>query len=120
MEHIIAALNVAQEVQQSLQPRQIPNDKRIDIAGCNLYSDETGGDYFDYLELPHMGDDSYGIVVGDVSGHGVSAALQMAGVRAYLRCRVMQAGTVAEIITDINRLVSADVMETSVFITFFS
>jgi sigma-B regulation protein RsbU (phosphoserine phosphatase) len=58
-------------------------------------------------------------VVGDVSGHGISSALLMAGVRAYLRGRVTQAGSVAEIITDVNRLVSADTMKTVQFMTLF-
>jgi sigma-B regulation protein RsbU (phosphoserine phosphatase) len=119
LEQIIAALNVAQEVQQSLLPTHLPKVKRLDIAGCSLYCDETGGDYYDYIELPHMGSDVYGIIVGDVSGHGVSAALQMASVRAYLRGRVTKMGTVAEIITDVNRLVSTDAMETAVFMTLF-
>jgi sigma-B regulation protein RsbU (phosphoserine phosphatase) len=58
-------------------------------------------------------------VVGDVSGHGISSALLMAGVRAYLRGRVTQAGTVAEIVNDVNRLVSADTRETYQFMTLF-
>jgi sigma-B regulation protein RsbU (phosphoserine phosphatase) len=119
LEQIIASLNVAKEVQQSLLPKRQPKVKRLDIAGCSLYCDETGGDYYDYIKLPHMGSDVYGIIIGDVSGHGVSAALQMASVRAYLHGRVAQVGTVAEIITDVNRLVSTDVMETAVFMTLF-
>ena len=66
-----------------------------------------------------MGSDTYAIVVGDVSGHGISSALLMAGVRAYLRGRVTQAGSVADIITDVNRLVSADTIETNQFMTLF-
>jgi serine phosphatase RsbU (regulator of sigma subunit) len=117
LEQIIAALNVAQEVQQSLLPQNPPKEKRLDIAGSSLYCDETGGDYYDYIELPCLGSDTYAIVVGDVSGHGISSALLMAGVRAYLRGRVTQPGSAAEIITDVNRLVSADTMETNQFMT---
>jgi serine phosphatase RsbU (regulator of sigma subunit) len=119
LEQIIAALNVAQEVQQSLLPRRPPKEERFDMAGSSLYCDETGGDYFDYIELPRMGSDTYAIVVGDVSGHGISSALLMAGVRAYLRGRVTQAGSVAEMISDVNRLVSADTIETNQFMTLF-
>jgi serine phosphatase RsbU (regulator of sigma subunit) len=119
LEQIIAALNVAQEVQQSLLPQCPPKEKRCDIAGSSLYCDETGGDYYDYIELPCLGSNAYAIVVGDVSGHGISSALLMAGVRAYLRGRATQAGSVAEIITDVNRLVSADTMATSQFMTLF-
>jgi serine phosphatase RsbU (regulator of sigma subunit) len=119
LEKIIAALNVAQEVQQSLLPRHPPKEKSFDIAGSSLYCDETGGDYYDYIELPCLGSDTYAILVGDVSGHGISSALLMAGVRAYLRGRVTQAGSAAEIISDVNRLVSADTTETSQFMTLF-
>jgi len=119
LEQIIAALNVAQEVQQSLLPRHAPQEQRFDIAGSSLYCDETGGDYYDYIELPCLGPDVYAVVVGDVSGHGISSALLMAGVRAYLRSRVTQKGSAAEIITDVNRLVSADTMETHQFMTLF-
>lgn len=117
LEQIIAALNVAQEVQQSLLPQHPPKDKRFDIAGSSLYCDETGGDYYDYIELPRRGANVYAVVVGDVSGHGISSALLMAGVRAYLRGRVNQGGSVAEIITDVNRLVSADTLKTAQFMT---
>lgn len=119
LEKIIAALNVAQEVQQNLLPQLLPPEKRLDIAGSSLYCDETGGDYYDYIELPHIGSDAYAIAVGDVSGHGIASALQMASVRAYLRGRITQRGSVAEIITDVNRLVSGDTMETGVFMTLF-
>lgn len=119
LERIIASLNVAKEVQQSLLPQHLPSEKRLDIAGSCLYCDETGGDYYDYIELPQIGSDAHGIAVGDVSGHGVSSALQMASVRAYLRSRATQGGSVAEIITDVNRLVSTDTMETGVFMTLF-
>jgi serine phosphatase RsbU (regulator of sigma subunit) len=119
LEQIIAALNVAQEVQQSLLPQQPPEENHFDIAGSSLYCDETGGDYYDYIELPCLGSDTHAIVVGDVSGHGISSALLMAGVRAYLRGRVTQAGSAAEIINDVNRLVSADTRETYQFMTLF-
>jgi serine phosphatase RsbU (regulator of sigma subunit) len=119
LEQIIAALNVAQEVQQSLLPQSAPVDKRFDIAGGSLYCDETGGDYYDYIELPRLGPDVNAIAVGDVSGHGISSALLMAGVRAYLRSRVLHTGSLAEIITDVNRLVAADTAETSQFMALF-
>jgi predicted ATPase/GAF domain-containing protein len=81
LEEIIAALDLAQEVQQNLLPQRPPQLESIDVAGRSLYCDETGGDYYDYIDLPNR---SLGIVVGDVSGHGVSAALLMASVRGYL------------------------------------
>jgi serine phosphatase RsbU (regulator of sigma subunit) len=119
LEKIIAALNVAQEVQQNLLPQGPPVEKRLDVAGRSFYCDETGGDYYDYIALPCLGPDACALVVGDVSGHGISSALLMAGVRAYLRGRAGQPGSAAEIVTDVNRLVAADTANTFQFMTLF-
>jgi len=119
LEQIIAALNVAQEVQQSLLPKHPPQEKCFELAGSSLYCDETGGDYYDYFELSSLGPDVYGVVVDDVSGHGISSALLMASVRAYLRGRITKPGSVAEIITEVNRMVAADTMATGQFMTLF-
>ena len=117
LEQIIAALNVAQEVQQSLLPRHPPKQESVDITGTSLYCDETGGDYFDFIPLPQIGLGIWALVVGDVSGHGISSALLMAGVRAYLRSRVIQPGAASDIIGDVNRMVSADTVQTAQFMT---
>ena len=57
--------------------------------------------------------------MGDVSGHGIPAALLMATVRAFLKSRVTQPGSTAEIISDVNRLVTHDTGETGQFMTLF-
>ena len=111
------AMNLAMEVQQNLLPAEMPRVKGLDIAGRSIYCDETGGDLFDFLELCCRDSDQIGIAVGDVSGHGISAALLMATVRAFLRMRVTQPGSPAEIINDVNRLVAHDTRETSQFVT---
>jgi sigma-B regulation protein RsbU (phosphoserine phosphatase) len=116
LEAVIAALNLAQEVQQNLLPQRPPQLETIDVAGRSLYCDETGGDYYDYIELPNG---SLGIVVGDVSGHGISAALLMASVRAYLRARSTLSSATGDIITGVNRLISVDTAETGQFMTLF-
>jgi len=91
----------------------------LDIAGRSLYCDETGGDYYDFLEICCRDSEHFGLAVGDVSGHGISAALLMASVRAFLRCRVTQPGGAAEIITDVNRLATVDTGNTGHFMTLF-
>jgi predicted ATPase/serine phosphatase RsbU (regulator of sigma subunit)/tRNA A-37 threonylcarbamoyl transferase component Bud32 len=116
LEAVIAALNLAQEVQQNLLPQRPPQLETIDVAGRSLYCDETGGDYYDYIELQNG---SLGIVVGDVSGHGISAALLMASVRAYLRARSTLSSAAGDIITGVNRLMSVDTAETGQFMTLF-
>jgi len=116
LEEIIAALNLAQEVQQNLLPQRLPRLESIDVVGRSLYCDETGGDYFDFLELS---ENRLGVVVGDVTGHGVAAALLMASVRGFLRARAALSESAAEIITGVNRLTSVDTAETGQFMTLF-
>jgi len=114
-----AAMNLAMEVQQSLLPQKIPEVDGLDIAAHSIYCDETGGDLYDFLEICCPDSDQLGIVVGDVSGHGIPAALLMASVRAFIRSRVAHPGEVAEIVTDVNRLVVKDTNETGHFMTLF-
>ncbi len=112
------ALDLAMQVQQSLLPQNAPQIEGLDIAGRSIYCDETGGDYFDFLEFSEL-DGRIGVVVGDVAGHGIAAALIMATVRSLLRSRVTQPGTLAEVITDVNRLLCFDTSQTASFMTLF-
>jgi sigma-B regulation protein RsbU (phosphoserine phosphatase) len=79
-ERIEEQLKVASNVQARLLPESSPVVPGYEIAGTCLSTYDIGGDYFDYIELPN-GD--LGIVVADVSGHGIPAALIMA---AFRRC----------------------------------
>lgn len=78
------SLELAREVQQRLLPQGAPDVGGVDISGGSIYCDETGGDYFDYLETPKLGAGCFGIAVGDVTGHGIAAALLMTTARALL------------------------------------
>ncbi len=102
------SLDVAMEVQQRLLPRKPPTFPRLDVAGHSTYCDETGGDYYDFLILDQASPDSVLVALGDVMGHGVAAALVMAGARAVLRDRANTGGTLAELMTRLNRLLAAD------------
>jgi sigma-B regulation protein RsbU (phosphoserine phosphatase) len=113
------AMNLAMEVQQNLLPREIPQIKGLEIAARSIYCDETGGDLYDFLEVDDRTADRIAIAVGDVSGHGIPAALLMATVRAFLKSRVTQPGSPAEIISDVNRLITHDTGDTGQFMTLF-
>ena len=91
----------------------------LDIAGKTIYCDETGGDYFDFIEQHGKEDTVAAIVVADVSGHGISSALLMASARASLRQRAAQHGSVAQIISDVNHQLTKEVEETGNFMTLF-
>jgi len=113
------SLRLATEVQQNLLPEQDPSVHGFDISGISLYCDETGGDYYDFLKIREDAPGRAGIVVGDVSGHGIHSALLMASARASLRQRVSLPGSLSEIVADVNRQLCLDVRESGAFMTLF-
>ena len=111
-------IDLAREVQQSLLPQQGLKAEGIDLSGMTLYCDETGGDYFDILESDEaIG--KIGVVVGDVVGHGVAAALLMTTVRALVRSSFEQSGTPEEMMDNVNRLLFKDTGASGNFATLF-
>ena len=88
----------------------------FDIAARIKFCDETGGDYIDLIPL---GDQKLGIVVSDVTGHGVGAALLMATARALVRGRYGESGSLADMMNSVNRKLAADIGETGRFMTLF-
>ena len=113
------SLELAMEVQQNLLPQSTPRTKDLDIAARSIYCDETGGDYYDFLDFGQDHRPGIAVVIGDVSGHGISSALLMASARSALRQRCRLAGSLSEIISDVNRQLSEDVEESGRFITLF-
>jgi len=113
------SLELAQEVQQNFMPQRAPQISGLDIAGQSVYCERTGGDYFDYLQIADSDDHKVGIVVGDVSGHGIPSALLMAAVRSSLRQRMLQPGSIGQIVSDVNRQLTADVEDSGRFMTLF-
>ncbi len=111
------SMDLAREVQQRLLPSGNPRVEGADIAGTGIYCDETGGDYYDFIDFDENG--KIGVIVGDVSGHGVSSALLMATARALLRQCPCLPGENAEIISHVNRELSKDVKDSGNFITLF-
>jgi sigma-B regulation protein RsbU (phosphoserine phosphatase) len=109
------SLFLAGELQKNFLPAQAPEIPGLDVAGSCLYCVETGGDYFDFF----MRDDRLVVVVGDVSGHGIQAALLMASARGALRQRAALAGAPAEIIRDVNMLLAQDTYGSGMFMSLF-
>lgn len=100
------SLALAQEVQQALLPQTPPTFPGFDIHGVSQYCEQTGGDYYDFLDISGVGPSGLGIAVGDVTGHGVAAALLMATARALLRGRASECSSLGDLLTDINRHLS--------------
>ena len=97
------SIDLAMQVQQSLLPKSPPEFLDFDIAGQSIYCDETGGDYFDYIELSNKQTAKLGVAIGDVVGHGIAAALLMATTRALLRLRAEQQSDLQSIFKDLNK-----------------
>jgi PAS domain S-box-containing protein len=97
-------MRLAREVQQQYY-KATASMPGFDIAGAACPADETGGDYFDFI---NMQDGCLYVVIGDVSGHGISSALVMAEMRAYLRSFATTYSDVGKILTRVNRALEVD------------
>lgn len=102
------SLSLAMEVQRNLLPSEDPQIKGLDIAGHSTYCDETGGDYYDFLDVSGAEEDTAVIVVGDVMGHGVAAAMLMATARGILRSRCAVPGSLADFLGHLNTMLVPD------------
>jgi sigma-B regulation protein RsbU (phosphoserine phosphatase) len=80
-----AQLEVARQVQLELLPGRDPQLEGFDISAYNFATEEVSGDYYDWVRIY---DDQIGLVIADVSGKGVPAALLMAFLRASLRAAI--------------------------------
>jgi serine phosphatase RsbU (regulator of sigma subunit) len=109
-------LYVAKEIQQGMLPRQVIERPRVEVAGFNRPCEETGGDYFDYIPMPER---RMGIVVGDVSGHGIGAALFMMTARALLRAFTYKMAEPAEVLGEVNLFLERDMPPGSFMTLFF-
>jgi sigma-B regulation protein RsbU (phosphoserine phosphatase) len=116
MKHSLA---LAMEIQQHLLPSQAPRLTGFDIAGDSIFCDETGGDYYDFIELVDLAPDKLGIAVGDVTGHGIGAALLMASARGVLRSHAgRHGGDLGELFATLNRHLVRDTGDAR-FMTLF-
>ncbi|MFL6353762.1 MAG: PP2C family protein-serine/threonine phosphatase [Bryobacteraceae bacterium] len=75
-------LEIAKQVQARLFPQRLPPARTLDYVGMCIQAREVGGDYYDFLDL---GQERLGLVIGDISGKGIGAALLMANLQANLR-----------------------------------
>jgi serine phosphatase RsbU (regulator of sigma subunit)/predicted enzyme related to lactoylglutathione lyase len=75
-------MEIAKQVQARLFPQTLPPLRTLDYAGMCIQARQVGGDYYDFLNL---GQERLGLVIGDISGKGIAAALMMANLQANLR-----------------------------------
>jgi serine phosphatase RsbU (regulator of sigma subunit) len=95
-------MKLAAEVQRRLLPHHPPSVPGFELEGRMYPAKTVGGDYYDFIELPNG---KFGLVIADVSGKGVSAALFMPAVRIALRTNVNDASRIEQITETANRVI---------------
>jgi len=108
-------MQVAQEIQQTLLPRTVPELEGFDIGYLYRAAKEVGGDYFDFL---HVDDRTEGVVVADVSGKGVPGSLVMTMIRTALRMEARGNRSASDVMAKMNAFVTED-MKKGMFVTMF-
>ncbi len=107
-------VRLAASVQRRMLPRTTPNVPPFDVAAHYAPSFELGGDFYDFLELGgHLG-----ILVGDVAGKGVPAALLMSSVRASLRAHAQDVYHIGDVLKRVNRALVRDTLDNE-FVTLW-
>lgn len=95
-------LEIARQVQLKLLPQKVPALATLDCAGICVQARAVGGDYYDFLEL---GPGRVGLVLADISGKGISAALLMASLQANLRGQYAQTSAdLVRVLCTLNRI----------------
>lgn len=108
-------LELAQSVQKTLLPQEIPQIQGMEVAAFSRPTQMIGGDYFDFLTFPG---NVPGITIADVAGHGMAASLHMASIQTMLRTMVLTSSSPAEVLRTVNRLFSHNINFTT-FVTIF-
>ena len=98
-ERIGAELEVATRIQADMLPTDFPSNEKYSIFASMTPAKEVGGDFYDYFVID---DDHVGLVMADVSGKGVPAALFMVIAKTLIKNRAMEGGDPAEIFADVN------------------
>jgi sigma-B regulation protein RsbU (phosphoserine phosphatase) len=108
-------LELSQVVQRALLPQRIPNIRGVELAAFSRPSEIIGGDYFDFFQFR---DGTHGLVIADVSGHGVAAGMLMSSLQTAIRTMAPDANSPAEILERINRFYIHNIHFTT-FVTIF-
>ncbi len=95
-------MNVAASIQQKIIPKALPEIPGYDLAGINIPSKSVGGDYYDCIPLPNG---TYALVIADVAGKGMPAALLVSSLHAYLSAYLESSMTLSELGKRLNTVI---------------
>jgi phosphoserine phosphatase RsbU/P len=111
-------LEIARQVQARLFPQRLPEARSLEYAGACVQTHKVGGDYYDFLDL---GQERVGLVIGDIAGKGIAAALLMANLQANLRSQCAIAVEQPEqLLRSVNRLFCENTADNSFATLFYS
>ncbi|NOY78078.1 MAG: SpoIIE family protein phosphatase [Calditrichaeota bacterium] len=105
-ERLAQELRVAHETQLKLLPKQMPAVEQLDIEGICITANEVGGDYYGFISLD---DSRLGIIIGDVSGKGISAAFYMAELKGIIEAYARIYQSPKELLSQMNRVLYQNV-----------
>ena len=108
-------LKIAEDIQLDLLPKTMPEIAGLDIGGICVPAKQVGGDYYDFIAHPENLD----IVIADVSGHNIGAALLMASTRTFIQAHNQQMLPPQDTLNTLNRFLYKDLSSSELFITMF-
>ena len=114
LERSKSELRIASDIQRSFLPERIPPISGFDLAATSIPAMEVGGDFYDFIP----GDGKLGMVIADVSGKSVPAALFMALSRTIVRVNATHHEKGTDVLEDANNMISAD-SKLGMFVTLF-
>ena len=98
-------LHVAAEIQKSFIPKTTPEIANFEVAAVTIPAMEVGGDFYDFIALPHGG---HGLVIADVAGKSIPAALFMALSRMIIRASAAHQSLATEVLRNANNMIVSD------------
>jgi serine phosphatase RsbU (regulator of sigma subunit) len=114
-QRLASELEQAAEIQRQFLPNEVPKVEGLELAGFNASCRTVGGDYYDFVIRP---DGQVAVMVGDVCGKGMPAALLMMSLQARVQVLAEDAASPASLVERLNRILTAATLN-SRFISFF-
>ena len=108
-------LELSQVVQRALMPQRAPHISGVEVAAFSRPAEIIGGDYFDFFKFR---DGAHGLIIADVSGHGVSAAMFVSSLQTAVQTMAPDANSPVEILERLNRFYIHNINFTT-FVTVF-
>ncbi len=115
-ERLQKELEIARDIQQSFLPQVIPQIEGFELAAINIPAREVGGDFYDFIPIT---EDKWGLLIADVSGKGVPAALFMALSRTIVRTNTIGNLAISEAICKANEFLTEESQTSNMFVTLF-